>query len=252
VEAQGSFGLPSFDAIGRGILRVVAIDSSAIYPTQLPSEARSSDAQATTLDEPTAAKRANAGADVVRQDVALQEAEKTTEKAKADLEVARNESEAAKRDAQLAKAETERLSAERIKLNAALEQLETEKTAAEAKAHTMESVAYGGIAVSIALLAIVSSVLFVNRRKATAAKREGVEPEIKPSEVIGDSPVVETRRTSEGDDSQPSKAGDTTSSAPELAQSSMSDATIRGSQSESGVSVPSQHPIRTPRIDAGS
>jgi hypothetical protein len=91
--------------------------------------------RSTTLDEPTAAKRANAGADVVRQHVALQEAEKTTEKAKADLEVARNESEAAKRDAQLAKAETERLSAERIKLNAALEQLETEKTAAEAKAH---------------------------------------------------------------------------------------------------------------------
>jgi Enoyl-(Acyl carrier protein) reductase len=62
-----------------------------------------------------------------------------------------------------------------------------------------------------------------------AAKREGVESETKP-------PVVETLRTQEGGDSQPSKAGDTASSAPELAKSSMSDATIGGSRDESGVS----------------
>jgi hypothetical protein len=128
------------------------------------------------------------------------------------------------------------LNAEAAKLNAALERLETEKTAAEAKAHTMESAAYGGIAISIALLAIVSSVLFVNRRKATAAKREGIESETKPPEVIGDSAVVETRRTPEGGDPQALKARDTASSAPELAQSSMSDPTIGGSRDESGVS----------------
>src|SRR5262245_62566577 len=57
----------------------------------------------------------------------------------------------------------------------------------------------------------------------------------KPSEVIGDSAVV-ARRTSEGDDSQPSKLSDTASSVPELAQSAMSDTTIRASQHESGVS----------------
>jgi predicted lipid-binding transport protein (Tim44 family) len=100
----------------------------------------------------------------------------------------------------------------------------------------MESVAYGGIAISVALLAIVSSVLFVNWRKATAAKRQGVESETKPPEVIGDSAVVKTRRTPEGGDSQPSKASDTASSAPELAQSSMSDANIARSRDESGVS----------------
>jgi hypothetical protein len=121
------------------------------------------------------------------------------------------------------------LNAEGAKLTAALERLETEKTAAEAKAHTMESVAYGGIAISIALLAIVSSILFVNRRKATAAKRKGVESETKP-------PVVETLRTPEGGDSRPSKASDTASSAPELAQSSISDANIVRSRDESGVS----------------
>ena len=87
------------------------------------------------------------------------------------------------------------------------------------------------IAISIALLAIVSSVLFVNRRKATVAKSEGVEPETKPSEVIG-----ETRRTPESGDSQLSNARDTASSAPELEQSSMPDANIARSRDESGVS----------------
>jgi hypothetical protein len=227
----GFLWVASYDQRGRGTLRFAAIDSSAIHPTPLPSTARSSDAQATTPDEPTAAERPNTDAHVARQT-----AEKAAEKAKTDSDVTRDESETAKRDAQLAKTEIERLNAEGAKLNAALERLETEKTAAEAKAHTMESVAYGGIAVSIALLAIVSSVLFVNRRKVTAAKREGVEPETKPSEVIGDSAVVETQRTSEVGDSHPSKASDTVSSSPELAQSSTSDATIAKSQDESTAS----------------
>jgi hypothetical protein len=236
----GFLWVTSYDQRGRGTLRFAAIDSSAIYPTPLPSEARSSDAQATTLDEPTAAKRANAGADVVRQDVvrqdvARQEAERTAADAKADAEVAPNESETAKRDAQVTQAEIDRLSAETAKLNAALERLETEKTAVEGRAQTTESIAYGAIIILIALLAIVSSTLFVNRRRAMAAKREGVGPETKPSEVIGDSAVV-ARRTSEGRDSQPSKLSDTASSVPELAQSAMSDTTIRASQHESGVS----------------
>src|SRR5262249_11482419 len=84
----GFLWVTSYDQRGRGTLRFAAIDSSAIYPTPLPSEARSSDAQATTLDEPAAAKRADAGADVVRQDVARQEAERTAADAKADAEVA--------------------------------------------------------------------------------------------------------------------------------------------------------------------
>jgi hypothetical protein len=168
---------------------------------------------------------------VARQDVAIQETDKAIEKITRDTDVGREQSETAKRDVQLAKTEIERLNAEGAKLTAALERLETEKTAAEAKAHTMESVAYGGIAISVALLAIVSSVLFVNWRKATAAKRQGVESETKPPEVIGDSAVVKTRRTPEGGDSQPSKASDTASSAPELAH-----ANIARSRDESGVS----------------
>jgi hypothetical protein len=100
----------------------------------------------------------------------------------------------------------------------------------------MESVAYGATIILIVILAILACALFINRRKATAARREGVEPETKPPEVIGDSAVVETRRTLEGGHSQPSKASDTASSAPELAQSSMSDGTIGGSRDESRVS----------------
>src|SRR5262249_16130293 len=213
----GFLWVTSYDQRGRGTLRFAAIDSSAIYPTPLPSEARISDAQATTLDEPAAAKRANAGADVVRQDVARQEAERTAADAKADAEVAPNESETAKRDPQVTQAEIDRLSAETAKLNAALERLETEKNAVEGRAQKTESIAYGAIIILIALLAIVSSTLFVNRRRAIAAKREGVGPETKPS----DSAVV-ARRTSEGGDSQPSKLSDTASSVPELAQSAMS------------------------------
>jgi hypothetical protein len=226
----GFLWVASFDPIGRGIMRFATVDPSAIHSTLLQSEAQSSGPQSKPPDaELPSAERANAGADVARREVAIQEADKAIETTKTDTDVAREGSETTKRDAQLAKTEIERLNAEGAKLTAALERLETEKTAAEAKAHTMESVAYGGIAISIALLAIVSSVLFVNRRKATAAKREGIESETKP-------PVAETQRASDGGDSQPSKASDTASSAPELAQSSISDANVARSQGESGVS----------------
>jgi len=231
----GFLWVTSYDQKGRGTLRFAAIDSSAIYPTPLPSEARTSGGEATTLDEPTAAKRANAGADVVRQDVARQEAERTAADAKADTEAAPNESETAKRDARFTQAEIDRLSAETAKLNAALKRLETAKTAVEGRAQTTEFIAYGAIIILIALLGIVSSTLFVNRRRAMAAKREGVGPETKASEVIGDFAVV-AQRTSEGGDSQPSKLSDTVASVPELAQSATSDTTVRASQHESSVS----------------
>jgi hypothetical protein len=110
----GLLWVASFDQRGRGTLRFAAIDPSAIHPTPLASEPRSSDPKPT----PTTVERANPDAAVDRQD-----AKKIAERAKADAEVARNEFEAANRDAQLAKAEAERSSAETAKLNAALEQL---------------------------------------------------------------------------------------------------------------------------------
>ena len=80
------------------------------------------------------------------------------------------ESEAANRDAQLAKDELERLRTERIALNTALERSETERTAAEGKAHTMESVAYGTIIILIALLAIASWLLYGKSEKGKSSQ----------------------------------------------------------------------------------
>jgi len=205
----GFLWVASFDPIGRGILRFAAVDPSASHPSSLPS-----DAGATGLDvQPAGVERASINPDVV----ARQEAERTAEEAKADVEVARNEAETAKRDAQVAKAEIERLSAETAKLNAALEQLETDKNAVEGRARTMEFVVYGAIIILIALLATISSILFVNRRRAIAANTEQLGPETKPSGVTGDSPVVGTQPHSE--------ATDTISTSPALAQSLSSDAT---------------------------
>src|ERR1700756_2809283 len=95
----GFLWVASFDSIGRGILRFVAVDPSASLPSSLPS-----DAGVTGLDvQPAGVERASTNLDVV----ARQEAEK----AKADVEVARNEADTAKRDVQAAKAEIGRLSA---------------------------------------------------------------------------------------------------------------------------------------------
>ena len=125
----------------------------------------------------------------------------------------------------------ERLRAETAKLNAALERLETEKTAVEGKARAMEFVIYASIIVLIGLLVTISSILFV-RRKAIAAKREGVGPETKPSEMIGDTPF---QRASNGGDSEPAKPSDTTLTSPELAQF-LPDGTAPKGQNGSGAS----------------
>jgi hypothetical protein len=151
------------------------------------------------------------------------------------VEVARNEADTAKRDAQAAKGEIGRLSAETAKLNAALERLEKERAAVEGKAQIMEFVAYGATITLIALLAIASSILFVNRRRALA-KREAVEAETKPSEVTRDSSVVETPRASDVGDSQPAKTSDKASVSPNLAEPLFSGAPAPKSQGGSGAS----------------
>jgi hypothetical protein len=218
----GFLWLASFDPIGRGILRSAAVDPSASHPRSLQS-----DAGVTGLDVQSAiAERASTHPDVV----ARQEAEKAAEKAKSDADVARTDPETAKRDAQI---EIDRLTAEGARLNATLQRLETEKTATEAKAHTMESVAYGGIATSTLLLVIVSSIFFVNRRRSIAAKQEGVGLETEASEI---SPVVETPRATDGGDLQPAKTSNTASYSLDLAQSSSSDATNSKRQNGSGAS----------------
>ena len=191
--------------------------------------------------EPTAAERANQNAPADRQgaDVALREAKEAAEKAKADAEVARNGLEAANRDAQLAKAEAERLSAETMKLNAALERLETEKTAAETKAHTMESVAYGAVAILIAFLV---SPFIADRRKVTIADRKRVGSETEPAQVLTVPQFSQQAGSHDSVSPAPSQYCNTASSSSEVTQGSTSDATIAINQSESGASATESRP----------
>ena len=223
----GFLWLASFDPLGRGILRFAAVDPSASHPTPLSNEARPSETQVIGPEaQPAGAERESADANAARQ-----QPEKAIGEAKADAEIAHNEAETAKRNAQLTQTEMERLRAETAKLNAALERLETEKTAVEGKARAMEFVIYASIIVLIGLLVTISSILFV-RRKAIAAKREGVGPETKPSEMIGDTPF---QRASNGGDSEPAKPSDTTLTSPELAQF-LPDGTAPKGQNGSGAS----------------
>jgi hypothetical protein len=221
----GFLWLASFDPIGRGILRFAAVDPSASHASPLPHEARDGRVQVTPDSQPAGAETASTDANVARQ-----EAERAAEEAKADTQVARNEAETAKRDAQLAKAEVERLSAEAAKLNSALERLQTEKN----EARMMEFVVDGAIIILIVLITIISSILFINRRKAIADKADAVGPEAKLPGMIGDSPVVETQRASDGGASEPAKASDTILSSPEPAQ--FLPATAPKSQNGSGSS----------------
>jgi hypothetical protein len=208
----GFLWLASFDPIGRGILRIAAVDPSASRPSSVPNEPPRGEVQvAAPQAQPAGIEPAS-----TEIDVAPREAEKAVQDAKADAETARSESEAAKRDAQLARAEVDRLTAETAKLNVALERLDVEKTTAEAKARTMESVAYGGIAISTLLFVIVSPILFINRRRAIP-KQEEIRPGTKPLEVTGVSPLIETQRASDGTVYNALKTGETSPVSDDLA-----------------------------------
>jgi hypothetical protein len=219
----GFVWLASFDPIGRGILRVAAVDPSASHATPLPNEARDGNVQVTPEPE---GETASTDASTARE-----EAERTAEDAKADAQVARNEAETAKRDAQLAKAEVDRLSAEAAELNSALERLQTEKN----EARMTEFIIDGAIIFLIALIAIMSTILFINRRKALAGKADGVGPEAKLSGMVGDPPVVETQCASNGGASEHPEATDTVLKSPEPAHF-FPNATASKSQNGSGAS----------------
>src|SRR5215813_11836860 len=205
----------SFDRKGRGTLRLVAVDASAFYPQLLANPPPSESRDVT----PTSAERPDADADIARQ---------RAEAAKVELQVARQESETAKRDAQLTKNKIETLNAERARLNTALQRLETDKTAAEGKVRVMEFVAYA--AFTIALIAIVSSLFFVIRKKSTGPKWIGPEVPTRHSSV------ADSQLKSKGGDTQLLEAGEGRSSSLEPAQASISNLEIVAGQSESGAS----------------
>jgi hypothetical protein len=153
----------SFDQKGRGTLRLLAVDASAFYPDLM---AKSLPAGSVEV-YPTAAESLDAN-------IVHQRAENAGEQATANSEVAGEEFEAAKRDVQLAKTEIASLNTESARLKATVERLESDKIAAENKAEIMKSIAYGTFIA--ALMAIVSSLFFVIRKKSTRPKWNGPEP----------------------------------------------------------------------------
>jgi hypothetical protein len=190
----GFLWVASFDQKGRGTLRITAIDPSPPSSSPLPNETPISTDQTTQPN--TQATPAP-----------------TAQSSKPDTEVARqpeNTPGSSQPDGRITPPETasgtqatdnqlERPSAESAKLNAVVRQLGSEKVAAEGKARRMEHVAYGlGV---IALLAIVSSIFFAFRRRAVAV--EPHSPQTKPSDVTGQSSVVEIQSTSAAPPTKP-------------------------------------------------
>jgi hypothetical protein len=192
----GFLWVASFDQKGRGTLPLTAVDPSPPTSSPLPNETPTSNDQTTqpnTQATPSAAAQsANPNTDVARQ------SENIPELSKAGAGTTPPETASG---TQVAGNEIEKLSAESAKLNAAVRQLETAKAEAEGKARRMESVAYGsGV---LALLAIVSSVFFVSRKKAVTVAPQRTPSETKPAHFTEQSPVVEIQPTSDAPPTKP-------------------------------------------------
>jgi hypothetical protein len=159
--------------------------------------------------------------------IARQAPEQATDKAKASSDVSREDSETAKRDAQLAKTEIERFERRRAKLNAALERLEIEKNRSRSQSSHdgVRRIWRGRHFDPPSCNCLICP--FRKSEEGNSSQEGGVEPETKPSEVIRDSAVVAPESL---------KVCDTASPPPELAQPSSSDAAIRASREEVGVS----------------
>jgi hypothetical protein len=99
----------------------------------------------------------------------------------------------------------------------------------------MEFVVDGAIIILIALIAIISSILIINRRKAMAGKADGVGPEAKLSGTVEHPPVVETQCESNGGSSEHPEATNTVLTSPQPAQF-LPNATAPKSQNGSGAS----------------
>jgi hypothetical protein len=186
----GFVWVASFDHRGRGTLRLVAVDASALPPTTTETPA-TSQAPATT-QAPTATPAPTTtpespieavenpepqGAIINTSQPSPEKAERAlADKERVDAEHGREDAEKARDEALRAKADIEQaMAAERTRANAVLAHLEAEKRAAEAKARAMEAVAYAAIIGLIVLLAIVACALAVVQRKKTmAAERASI------------------------------------------------------------------------------
>ena len=186
----GFVWVASFDQKGRGTLRLTAVDPSPPTSSPLPNETPTS-ADQTTQPNAQATTSAPAAAQSSKPDTeTARKPENTPELTQPDPRSTPPEKESG---TQIADNQTER-SAESAKISDAMQQLEFEKAAAESKARRMESVAYG--AGVLALLAIVSSILFASRKKAVTIAPQMTAPEQKPANFTGQFPVSEPPPTS--------------------------------------------------------
>jgi hypothetical protein len=193
----GFLWVASFDQKGRGTLRLTAIDPSPPNSSPLPNETPTGNDQTTqpnTQATPAStAQNSNPDIDVARQP------QNVAELSKAGAGTTPPETASG---TQVADNHIERLSAESAKLNDAVRQLSSEKAAAESRARRMESVAYGsGV---LALLAIVSLVFFVSRKRAVTVESQRTPSEMNPANFTGQSPV-EIQPTSGAPPTKPSE-----------------------------------------------
>jgi hypothetical protein len=195
----GFVWVASFDQRGRGTLRLTAIDPSPLTSTPLPNETPTS-ADQTTRANPEVATSPQAAAQNPKPDteVVLPQPEKAEELPQPDTRITPPETASG---TQVAENPTEKLSAESLRLNDAVRQLETEKAAAESKARRMESVAYGtGV---LALLAIVSSILFVPRKRAVTIEPQVSASKKKPADFTKQFPAHEPPPSSDAPPTKP-------------------------------------------------
>ena len=184
----GFVWVASFDQKGRGTLRLTAVDPSPATSSPPITETPISNDQTTQLN--TQATPAPTAQSFKPDTEAARKPENTPELTQPDQRSTPPEEASG---TQIADNQTER-SAESAKLSDAIQQLESEKAAAENKARRMKSVAYGtGV---LALLAIVSSVFFVSRKRAVTIEPQRTRSEIKPANFTKQFSVSEPPPTS--------------------------------------------------------
>ena len=210
----GFLWVASFDQKGRGTLRFAAVDASAFNPEPLPTPQAdnppNSAAQRATPEAAPAAAN-TAGAEVSRQqaaEVSNQQAEVAV-KPNTTTEVARGSSSPAERDQQVAQTEIERLNAERAELGATIRRLEADKAAAEAKAHTIETTAYGVVFVLLLVATGIGVFVFAMRQKqGPAGDHSSVTLETKEPSAAKPADITRTESAIAGYPQQPDLKSD--------------------------------------------
>src|ERR1700704_4380511 len=183
----GFLWVASFDQKGRGTLRFAAVDPSAFYPELLSAteagKTRNSDAQRALPETAPAA-----GAEVSHQQAEVGVKPNTA------AEVVRPNPAPGQLDPLSVQTEIERLNAERAELGATIKRLEADKAAVEAKAHTMETTAYGAVIVLLLVAAGIGVFVFAMRQKQGPA---GDQTSV-PSETKKPSPAKPAHITRTG------------------------------------------------------